>query len=171
MSSSVELTKPTLSCNSLDVLPKTILWHLTLAQTRPTCADHISGSAAALWKLQAKPDEEYNQLAPPPPPTFPLAANHHSYNRRFCFAWLVRFPAVAEELATYCIRALYQVVPEKRTSIRGLVGSDRAYDVSAVSGAGAAIPILGDNRSAKVCFFKTLSERLADGLASVEGWS
>ncbi|KAF8326893.1 DUF382-domain-containing protein [Amanita rubescens] len=46
-------------------------------------------------------------------------------------------------------RSLYQVVPEKQTSVRGLVGSDRAYDVSAVSGAGAAIPVLGDDRSAK----------------------
>ena len=46
-------------------------------------------------------------------------------------------------------RSLYQVVPEKQTSVRGLMGSDRAYDVSAVAGA-AAIPVLGEDRSAKV---------------------
>ncbi|KAF8735526.1 hypothetical protein AX14_001898 [Amanita brunnescens Koide BX004] len=45
-------------------------------------------------------------------------------------------------------RSLYQVVPEKQTSVRGLMGSDRAYDVSAVAGA-AAIPVLGEDRSAK----------------------
>jgi len=53
-------------------------------------------------------------------------------------------------------RSLYQVVPEKQTSVRGLVGSDRAYDVSAVSGTGAAIPVLGDDRSAKVCLLQKL---------------
>lgn len=47
-------------------------------------------------------------------------------------------------------RSLYQVVPEKQTSVRGLMGSDRAYDVSAVAGTGAAIPVLGEDRSAKV---------------------
>lgn len=47
-------------------------------------------------------------------------------------------------------RSLYQVVPEKQTSVRGLMGSDRAYDVSAVAGAGATIPVLGEDRSAKV---------------------
>ncbi|KAI9065478.1 DUF382-domain-containing protein [Trametes sanguinea] len=45
-------------------------------------------------------------------------------------------------------RSLYQVVPEKQTSVRGLMGSERAYDVSAVAG-GAAIPVLGDERSNK----------------------
>jgi splicing factor 3B subunit 2 len=45
-------------------------------------------------------------------------------------------------------RSLYQVVPEKQTSVRGLMGSERGYDVSAV--AGAPIPILGDERGMKV---------------------
>lgn len=46
-------------------------------------------------------------------------------------------------------RSLYHVVPEKQTSVRGLMGSDRAYDVSAVSG-GASLPVLGDERGTKV---------------------
>ncbi|KAH9833057.1 uncharacterized protein C8Q71DRAFT_776295 [Rhodofomes roseus] len=45
-------------------------------------------------------------------------------------------------------RSLYQVVPEKQTSVRGLMGSERGYDVSAVSG-GGAIPVLGDERGSK----------------------
>ncbi|KAG6811553.1 hypothetical protein H0H92_006857 [Tricholoma furcatifolium] len=44
-------------------------------------------------------------------------------------------------------RSLYQVVPEKQTSVRGLMGSERGYDVSAVSG--APIPVLGDERGMK----------------------
>jgi splicing factor 3B subunit 2 len=47
-------------------------------------------------------------------------------------------------------RSLYQVVPEKQTSVRGLMGSERGYDVSAVSG--APIPVLGDERATKVRF-------------------
>ncbi|KAI0819052.1 hypothetical protein BC629DRAFT_1278386 [Irpex lacteus] len=46
-------------------------------------------------------------------------------------------------------RSLYQVVPEKQTSVRGLMGSERGYDVSAVANAGAAIPVLGDERGTK----------------------
>ncbi|KAJ3937280.1 MAG: DUF382-domain-containing protein [Lentinula lateritia] len=46
-------------------------------------------------------------------------------------------------------RSLYQVVPEKQTSVRGLMGSERGYDVSAVSNPGAAIPVLGDARGTK----------------------
>jgi splicing factor 3B subunit 2 len=45
-------------------------------------------------------------------------------------------------------RSLYQVVPEKQTSVRGLMGSERGYDVGAV--AGAPIPVLGDERGTKV---------------------
>ncbi|KAJ7918973.1 DUF382-domain-containing protein [Mycena leptocephala] len=45
-------------------------------------------------------------------------------------------------------RSLYQVVPEKQTSVRGLMGSERGYDVSAVS-SHANIPVLGDERSTK----------------------
>ncbi|KAK7060566.1 hypothetical protein VNI00_001332 [Paramarasmius palmivorus] len=44
-------------------------------------------------------------------------------------------------------RSLYQVVPEKQTSVRGLMGSERGYDVSGV--AGAPIPVLGDERGTK----------------------
>ena len=36
-------------------------------------------------------------------------------------------------------RSLYQVVPERQTSIRGLMGSERGYDVAAVAGANAAV--------------------------------
>lgn len=45
-------------------------------------------------------------------------------------------------------RSLYQVVPEKQTAVRGLMGSERGYDVSAV--ASAPIPVLGDERGTKV---------------------
>ncbi|KIO32760.1 hypothetical protein M407DRAFT_211412 [Tulasnella calospora MUT 4182] len=45
-------------------------------------------------------------------------------------------------------RQLYHVVPEKQTSIRGLVGSERGYDVSAVAG-GAHVPVLGEERGTK----------------------
>ena len=44
-------------------------------------------------------------------------------------------------------RSLYQVLPEKQTSVRGLMGSERGYDVSGVSG--APIPVLGDERGTK----------------------
>ncbi|EJD05879.1 DUF382-domain-containing protein [Fomitiporia mediterranea MF3/22] len=44
-------------------------------------------------------------------------------------------------------RSLYQVVPERQTSVRGLMGSERAYDVSAV--AGSSVPVLGDERGTK----------------------
>lgn len=49
-------------------------------------------------------------------------------------------------------RSLYQVVPEKQTSVRGLMGSERGYDVSAVSSGNGAIPVLGDERGTKVRF-------------------
>ncbi|TFY75014.1 hypothetical protein EWM64_g9000 [Hericium alpestre] len=44
-------------------------------------------------------------------------------------------------------RSLYQVVPEKQTHVRGLMGSERGYDVSGVSG--APVPVLGDERGTK----------------------
>lgn len=44
-------------------------------------------------------------------------------------------------------RSLYQVVPERQTSVRGLMGSERGYDVNAVSS--APIPVLGDERGTK----------------------
>ena len=43
-------------------------------------------------------------------------------------------------------RALYQVVPERQTAVRGLMGSERGYDV----GAAAGVPVLGEERGAKV---------------------
>lgn len=52
------------------------------------------------------------------------------------------------EIADSGPRSLYHVVPEKQTSVRGLMGSDRGYDVSGVSG--APIPVLGDERGTKV---------------------
>jgi splicing factor 3B subunit 2 len=45
-------------------------------------------------------------------------------------------------------KSLYHVVPEKQTSVRGLMGSERGYDMTAVSG--PAIPVLGDERGTKV---------------------
>jgi len=45
-------------------------------------------------------------------------------------------------------KSLYQVLPEKQTSVRGLMGSERGYDVSGV--AGAPIPVLGEERGTKV---------------------
>lgn len=47
-------------------------------------------------------------------------------------------------------RSLYQVVPERQTSVRGLMGSERGYDVSGLAGNGASIPVLGDERGTKV---------------------
>lgn len=47
-------------------------------------------------------------------------------------------------------RSLYQVVPERQTSVRGLMGSDRAYDISGVSGAAQSLPVLGEERGTKV---------------------
>lgn len=47
-------------------------------------------------------------------------------------------------------RSLYQVVPEKQTNVRGLMGSERGYDVAGLSGAQGAIPVLGEERGTKV---------------------
>jgi len=44
-------------------------------------------------------------------------------------------------------RSLYKVVPEKQTSVRGLMGSDRVYDVSSLGG--GSVPVLGDERGTK----------------------
>ncbi|KIP08861.1 hypothetical protein PHLGIDRAFT_87530 [Phlebiopsis gigantea 11061_1 CR5-6] len=57
-----------------------------------------------------------------------------------------RAPSEATDIGP---RSLYQVVPEKQTSVRGLMGSERGYDVSAVANANAAIPVLGDERGTK----------------------
>lgn len=48
-------------------------------------------------------------------------------------------------------RSLYQVVPERQTSIKGLMGSERGYDVSGVTNNAAQLPVLGDERGTKVC--------------------
>ncbi|KAI0047493.1 DUF382-domain-containing protein [Auriscalpium vulgare] len=44
-------------------------------------------------------------------------------------------------------RALYNVIPEKQQNVRGLMGSDRGYDVSGVMG--APVPVLGEERGTK----------------------
>ncbi|KZT44011.1 DUF382-domain-containing protein [Sistotremastrum suecicum HHB10207 ss-3] len=46
-------------------------------------------------------------------------------------------------------RSLYQVVPERQTSIKGLMGSERGYDVSGVTNNAAQLPVLGDERGTK----------------------
>jgi splicing factor 3B subunit 2 len=46
-------------------------------------------------------------------------------------------------------RQLYQVVPERQTNIRGLMGSERGYDISAVAGA-ANVEVLGQEGRGKV---------------------
>lgn len=55
-------------------------------------------------------------------------------------------------------RTLYQVLPEKQTAVRGLMGSERGYDVSSVA-APANLPVLGDERGTKVT--STFSRLLA----------
>ncbi|KZT18090.1 DUF382-domain-containing protein [Neolentinus lepideus HHB14362 ss-1] len=57
-----------------------------------------------------------------------------------------RAPSEAADLGP---RSLYQVVPEKQTAVRGLMGSERGYDISAVAGAGANVPVLGEERATK----------------------
>lgn len=55
-------------------------------------------------------------------------------------------------------RSLYQVVPEKQTAVRGLMGSERGYDVTGLSNAPAAnVPVLGDERGSKVRSFLSFS--------------
>lgn len=44
-------------------------------------------------------------------------------------------------------RQLYSVLPEKQASVRGLMGSERGYDVSGVSG--ASVPVLKEERGTK----------------------
>ncbi|KAF8261267.1 PSP-domain-containing protein [Lactarius quietus] len=44
-------------------------------------------------------------------------------------------------------RQLYSVLPEMQTSVRGLMGSEREYDVSGVSG--ATVPVLREERGTK----------------------
>lgn len=44
-------------------------------------------------------------------------------------------------------KQLYHVVQEKQTTIRGVMGSERGYDVSGITG---HVPVLGDERGTKV---------------------
>jgi len=46
-------------------------------------------------------------------------------------------------------RSLYQVVPERQTAVRGLMGSERGYDISGVAGS-QQVPVLGEERGSKV---------------------
>jgi len=55
--------------------------------------------------------------------------------------------SVSEAMESSGPRSLYQVVPEKQTSVRGLMGSERGYDVSAV--ASAPLAVLGEERGTK----------------------
>ena len=52
-------------------------------------------------------------------------------------------------------RQLYSVLPEKHTSVRGLMGSERGYDISGVSG--ASVPVLKEERGTKVRYRSYLS--------------
>jgi len=45
-------------------------------------------------------------------------------------------------------RTLYQVVPEKTTAVRGLMGSERGYDVAGLANT-SSVPVLGDERGTK----------------------
>ena len=56
--------------------------------------------------------------------------------------------SVSEAMESSGPRSLYQVVPEKQSSVRGLMGSERGYDVSAV--ASAPLAVLGEERGTKV---------------------
>ncbi|KZT71349.1 DUF382-domain-containing protein [Daedalea quercina L-15889] len=69
-------------------------------------------------------------------------------------------------------RSLYQVVPEKQTSVRGLMGSERGYDVSAVT-QGGAIPVLGDERGSKasLAFTRRNGVDVSIDAAELEGMS
>ncbi|QRV75430.1 splicing factor 3B subunit 2 [Ceratobasidium sp. AG-Ba] len=46
-------------------------------------------------------------------------------------------------------KQLYQVVPERQTTVRGLMGSERGYDLGAVGASAAGVPVLGEERSSK----------------------
>lgn len=58
-------------------------------------------------------------------------------------------------------RSLYQVVPEKQTSVRGLMGSERGYDVSQVANP-QNLPVLGEERGTKVCRTNQRSNKYID---------
>jgi splicing factor 3B subunit 2 len=52
-------------------------------------------------------------------------------------------------------RQLYSVLPEKQASVRGLMGSERGYDISGV--VGASVPVLGEDRGTKVCSYLAMA--------------
>lgn len=55
-------------------------------------------------------------------------------------------------------RSLYQVVPERQTSVRGFMGSERGYDIGAVA-SGQPVTVLGEERGTKVrLIYATLSK-------------
>jgi splicing factor 3B subunit 2 len=55
------------------------------------------------------------------------------------------------EAASGAPKQLYHVVPERQTAVRGLMGSERGYDLGAVGASAAAgVPVLGDERGNKV---------------------
>jgi splicing factor 3B subunit 2 len=56
----------------------------------------------------------------------------------------------AVEAASSGPKQLYQVVPERQTAVRGLMGSERGYDLGSIGASGAGVPVLGEERSSKV---------------------
>jgi splicing factor 3B subunit 2 len=54
------------------------------------------------------------------------------------------------EAATGAPKQLYHVVPERQTAVRGLMGSERGYDLGAVGASAGGLPVLGDERGNKV---------------------
>ncbi|KAJ7585791.1 hypothetical protein C8J56DRAFT_788387 [Mycena floridula] len=62
-------------------------------------------------------------------------------------------------------KSLYQVLPEKQTNVRGMMGSERGYDVSKVAG---GLPVLGDERGTKR---KASAVDLSIDAAELEGMS
>jgi len=69
-------------------------------------------------------------------------------------------------------RSLYQVVPEKQASVRGLMGSERGYDISQVTSA-QNLPVLGEERGSKVRRNSTHDSNEADSHFSARqtGWT
>lgn len=58
-------------------------------------------------------------------------------------------------------KSLYQVIPERESRMRGLMGSERVYDISGVVGQAAGPPVLGqEDRGTKVSY-STVRERVA----------
>ncbi|EUC56930.1 splicing factor 3b subunit 2 [Rhizoctonia solani AG-3 Rhs1AP] len=55
----------------------------------------------------------------------------------------------AVEAASSGPKQLYQVVPERQTNVRGLMGSERGYDLGSIGASGAGVPVLGEERPSK----------------------